>query len=149
MNFICETEKLQSVTEFSFYSPPKRIYFSSCSILHPARAGVSPVFVFFSPNGRDFILERSSSFGPGVSDRKGGGGFKPLETCPRLWPKAGQGVHFPPLSSGKLARLMLRQRDGGADGVSRWPLVAVALARRSEASDRRSGFMSRVKWFQD
>lgn len=55
----------------------------------------------------------------------------------------------PPLSSGKLARLMLRQRDGGADGVSRWPLVAVALARRSEASDRRPGFMSRVKWFQD
>lgn len=79
----------------------------------------------------------------------GRGGFKPLETCPRLWPKAGQGVHFPPLSSGKLARLMLWQRDGGADGVSRWPLVAVALVRRSEASDRRSGFMSRVKWFQD
>lgn len=109
-------------------------------------------------------MERSSSFGPGVSDRAGGGGglryleageggreVKPLETCPQLWPKAGQGVHFPPLSSGKLARLMLRQRDDGADGVSRWPTAsaAVALARRSVASDRRPGFMSRVKSFQD
>ncbi len=46
---------------------------------------------------------------------------------------------------------MLRQRDGVADGVSRWPTAsaAVALARRSVASDRRPRFMSRVKSFQD
>lgn len=31
------------------------------------------------------------------------------------------GCTFPPLNSGKLARLMLWQRDGGADDVSRWP----------------------------
>lgn len=41
---------------------------------------------------------------------------------------------------------MLRQRDGGADGVSRWS--ELALARRGVASDRQPGFMSRVKSFQ-
>lgn len=89
--------------------------------------------------------------GRGGLEKEGGMEVKPSETCPQLWLKAGQGVHFPPLSSGKLARLMLRQRDGGADGVSRWPTAsaAVALARRSMASDHRPGFMSRVKSFQD
>lgn len=61
------------------------------------------------------------------------------------------GCTFPPLSSGKLARLMLRQWDSCTDGVSRWSLAsaAVALARRSVASERCPRFMSRVKSFQD
>lgn len=47
---------------------------------------------------------------------------------------------------------MLRQRDVGADGVSRWSAAlaaAVALACRSVASDRCHRFMSHVKSFQD
>lgn len=34
-----------------------------------------------------------------------GGGVKPLETCPRLWPKAGQGVHFPPPEFRKIGEI--------------------------------------------
>lgn len=61
LNCICEMEKLQSVTAFSFYSTSKltflpkhpitRIYFSSCAIRHFVRAGVSlsPSVSFFPP----------------------------------------------------------------------------------------------------
>lgn len=84
----------------------------SAGSTQPARAGVSILFFFQ-------MAEISSSFGGGgrgwgLTRREG-------DLKPRLWPTAGRGVHFPPVSSGKLARLMPRQRGGGADGVSRWP----------------------------
>lgn len=51
LNIICETEKPQSITAFSFYStinlmfhskrPIAEIYFSRCAICHFVRAGVS------------------------------------------------------------------------------------------------------------
>lgn len=113
---------------------------------------------FLFSNGRYLILEWSSSFGAGVSDRTewGGGGKGEGRLNPRRpAPDSGHKpvrvyISPPPLSSGKLARLMLWQRDGGADGVSRWPVdsAVVALARHSVASDRSPGFMSRVKLLQ-
>lgn len=79
-----------------------------------------------------FHLTEISFWSRGVSDRTGmgggglryheeGGEVKPPETwLPDSGPKPVR-VYISPLSSGKLARLMLRQRVGGADGVSRWP----------------------------
>lgn len=85
LNFICETEKLQSATAFSFYSASNltfiperlstRIYFSPCYPSCQSRCFYLCVFFSFS-NGRYLILEWSSLFGAGVSDRTewGGGG---------------------------------------------------------------------------
>lgn len=169
LNCICETEKLQSATAFSFYSSSKltflpkhpitRIYFSSCAIHHFVRAGVSIILSFIPPPqmteisfwdgalhwAQELVIGTGWRLELSYQEARDRGRLKPWRPAPAL-AISQSGCTFPPMSSGKLARLMLRQRDVGADDVSRWSaaLAVVAFARCSVAYDRCHSFTSRV-----
>lgn len=116
LNFICE--QLQPVLSLprvppdpGFISPPVPSFILSEQVSQSLSASSSSFFFQIA----EIILEWSSSFWARWGCRwcrwcrwwcggrlryqeagEGGREVNPLEICPRLWPKAGQGVHFPP-----------------------------------------------------